>query len=224
VSRKQTGTAQPAPADREVLFAQLKQIAQGLGDTFAPFCEVVVHDLTDPRNAIVAIHNNLSGREIGQPATELGLARIADPDYPQVIANYANAFADGRQAKSTSVGIKDTSGAYVAALCLNVDLTLFQSLHSAIGQFTSAAAQGGPGETLNPANADAIRRRIDQFAAQYATTPRTLKTAQRRILLRELRDAGCMQVRRSSEVIAAYLGVSRATVYADAKQLMHAVT
>ena len=90
------------PADREILFDQLKQIAQGLGETFAPFCEVVLHDLTDPKNAIVAIHNNLSGRKIGQPATELGLARIADPNYAQVIANYANAFADGRQAKSTS--------------------------------------------------------------------------------------------------------------------------
>ena len=204
-------------ADREVLFAQLKQIAQGLGETFAPFCEVVVHDLTDPKNAILAIHNNLSGREVGQPATELGLARIADPDYPQVIANYANTFADGRQAKSTSVGIKDADGRYVAALCLNVDLTLFQNLQSAIGQFTSVDAQNGPRESLNPAGAAAIRARIDQFAARRATTPRALKTEERRTLLRELKEAGCLQVRRSAEIIAAHLGVSRATVYADAK-------
>jgi predicted transcriptional regulator YheO len=218
VSRKppQPATSDRA-ADREVLFAQLKQIAQGLGETFAPFCEVVVHDLTDPKNAIVAIHNNLSGREVGQPATELGLARIADPDYPQVIANYANTFADGRQAKSTSVGIKDADGRYVAALCLNVDLTLFQNLQSAIGQFTSVDAQNGPRESLNPAGADAIRARIDQFAARRATTPRALKTEERRTLLRELKEAGCLQVRRSAEIIAAHLGVSRATVYADAK-------
>ncbi|WP_026175840.1 helix-turn-helix transcriptional regulator [Methylobacterium sp. 88A] len=223
MNRKQADLARSAAANKEVLFVQLQQIAQGLGETFAPFCEVVVHDLTDPKNAIVAIHNNLSGREVGQPATELGLARIADPDYPQIIANYANAFADGRQAKSTSVGIKDASGAYVAALCLNVDLTLFQSLQSAIGQFTHVDAENGPGETLNPANADAIRARIDLFAAQQATTPRALKTEQRRMLLRELKDTGCMQVRRSSEVIAAHLGVSRATVYADTKQLTDAV-
>jgi predicted transcriptional regulator YheO len=218
VSRKppQPATSDRA-ADREVLFAQLKQIAQGLGETFAPFCEVVVHDLTDPKNAILAIHNNLSGREVGQPATELGLARIADPDYPQVIANYANTFADGRQAKSTSVGIKDADGRYVAALCLNVDLTLFQNLQSAIGQFTSVDAQNGPRESLNPAGADAIRARIDQFAARRATTPRALKTEERRTLLRELKEAGCLQVRRSAEIIAAHLGVSRATVYADVK-------
>lgn len=115
---------------------QLGQIAQGLGETFAPFCEVVVHDLQDPNHAIHAIHNNLSGRRVGDPATELGLARIADAQYPEVIANYANRFPDGRQAKSTSIGIKDSNGQYVAALCMNLDLSLFQSLQSAMGQFT----------------------------------------------------------------------------------------
>lgn len=203
--------------DKEALFDQLKQIAQGLGQTFAPFCEIVVHDLTDPKNAILAIHNNLSGRQVRQPATELGLARIADPDYPQVIANYANVFADGRQAKSTSIGIKDADGNYVAALCLNVDLTLFQNLQSAIDQFTSVDAQGGMRESINPAGAAAIRARIDDFAARLATTPRTLKTSDRRTLLRELKEGGYLQVRRSAEIIATHLGVSRATVYTDAK-------
>ncbi len=203
--------------DKEALFDQLKQIAQGLGQTFAPFCEVVVHDLTDSKNAILAIHNNLSGRQIRQPATELGLARIADPDYPQVIANYANVFADGRQAKSTSIGIKDAEGNYVAALCLNVDLTLFQNLQSAIDQFTSVDAQGGMRESIKPAGAAAIRARIDDFAARLATTPRTLKTSDRRMLLRELKEGGYLQVRRSAEIIATHLGVSRATVYTDAK-------
>jgi len=218
MSLKKSATTPPTkPADREFLFDQLKQIAQGLGETFAPFCEVVLHDLTDPNNAIVAIHNDLSGRKVGQPATELGLARIADPNHAQVISNYANTFADGRQAKSTSVGIKDASGEYVAALCLNVDLTLFQGLQSAIGQFVSVDAQNGPRESLNPASADAIRARIDQFAARRATTPRALSAENRRTLLQELKDAGCMEVRRSSEIIAAHLGISRATVYADAK-------
>jgi YheO-like PAS domain len=155
--KKSAATSRTKSADREILFDQLKQIAQGLGETFAPFCEVVLHDLTDPKNAIVAIHNNLSGRKVGQPATELGLACIADPNYAQVIANYANAFADGRQAKSTSVGVKDASGEYVAALCLNIDLTLFQGLQSAIGQFVSVDARNAPRESLNPAGADATR-------------------------------------------------------------------
>jgi len=217
MSRSKSAVSRKTTAEQKLLFDQLQQVAQGLGETFAPFCEVVLHDLTDPRQAIVAIHNNLSGRKVGQPATELGLARIADPDYAQVISNYANSFADGRQAKSTSIGIKGADGAYVAALCLNVDLTLFQGLQSAIGQFVSVDTQNTLRESLNPVGAEAIRAQIDRFAARRATTPRALATEDRRVLLRELREAGCMEVRRASDIIAAHLGVSRATVYADAR-------
>ncbi|MDP3230053.1 MAG: PAS domain-containing protein [Acidovorax sp.] len=213
-----TARRSPARTDEQTaLLSQVEQIAQGLAATFAPFCEVVVHDLLDPKHSILAIYNNLSGRGVGDPTTELGLARIADPDYPQVIANYANQFADGRQAKSTSVGIKDASGHYIAALCLNVDLTQFRSLQSVVGQFTAITGDTGLSETLDPAGAEAIRQRIDQFAARLSTAPRALKATERRALLRELKDSGSLEVRRAMEVVAQHLGVSRATVYADAK-------
>ncbi|MCW0038375.1 PAS domain-containing protein, partial [Acinetobacter baumannii] len=80
---------QRTPEQRQLL-EQVAKIADGLGQTLAPFCEVVVHDLLDPSHAVLAIHNNLSGRDVGQGATELGLARIQDPGYEQVIANYPN--------------------------------------------------------------------------------------------------------------------------------------
>lgn len=205
-----------AEADKHLL-DQLAQVARGLAETFAPFCEVVVHDLTDPAKAITAIHNNLSGRQVGQPATELGLARIADPDHPQVIANYANRFADGRRVKSTSIGIKGADGRYVAALCLNVDLTLFQSLQSAIGQFTQLDPTAIVQDVLTPVSTEDICTRIDTFAARLATSPRALKTGDRRLLLRELKAAGCLQVRNSTDIIAAHLGISRTTVYVDTR-------
>jgi predicted transcriptional regulator YheO len=199
------------------LLDQLAHIADGLGQTFAPFCEVVVHDLRDPQHAIVAIANNLSGRAIGAPATELGLARIADPAYPPVLANYANRFADGRPAKSTSIGIKDAKGRYAAALCLNVDLSAFQQLQSAVDRFTQVDAEHSPGESLDPAGADAIRKRIDAYAARLATTPRALNAPARRALLQELRADGLLQLRHAMPTVAAHLGVSRATVYSDAR-------
>lgn len=199
------------------LLAQLQQVADGLGKTLAPFCEVVLHDLTEPEHAILAIHNNLSGRSVGAPATELGLARMADPGYDQVIANYPNTFPDGRLAKSTSVGIKDSAGRYVAALCLNVDLTVFRSLNTMLTQFGSVDTSTAVQETLQPSGADAIRLRIDDFAARHGTTPRALKLEERRALMRELKDSGLSDVRRAMDIVAAYLNVSRATVYNDAR-------
>jgi predicted transcriptional regulator YheO len=208
-------------AEQQALLEQVQHIAQGISATLSPFCEVVVHDLLDPRHSILAIHNNLSGRAVGDPTTELGRARIADPDYPQVITNYPNQFADGRQAKSTSVGIRDTSGRYVAALCLNVDLTLFRGMQNMLEQFGRTGEAGGMHETLGPSTtpsgAEALRAHIDQFAARLATTPRSLKIDDRRTLLRELKAAGLLDVRRAMDLIAQHLGVSRATIYSNAK-------
>ena len=203
--------------EQQLLLAQVKQIAEGLAKTFAPFTEVVVHDLLDPAHAVLAVHNNLSGREVGHPATELGLARIANAEVDQVIANYPNRFADGRQVKSTSIGIKDSQGRYIAALCMNVDLTLFQGFQSALNQFTSIEGDTPAHENLDPAGADAIRGRIDDFAARLASTPRSLRVGDRRTLMKELRAAGLLDVRRAMDTIASHLGVSRATVYSDAK-------
>lgn len=203
--------------EQQQLLSQVKQIAEGLAQTFAPFTEVVVHDLLDPAHAVLGVHNNLSGRQVGDPATEIGLARIMDPEYAQIIANYPNQFADGRQVKSTSIGIKDSEGRYVAALCMNVDLTLFQGFQSALNKFTAVDTNNTVKESLDPSGADAIRARIDEFAARMAATPRSLKAEERRILMGELKAAGMLEVRRAMETIAAHLGVSRATVYSDAK-------
>lgn len=204
-------------AERKLILEQLEQVARGLGETFAPFCEVVVHDLTRPEHAILALHNNLSGRSVGDPATELGLARIADSEFPQVIANYANQFSDGRPVKSTSIGIRDSSGQYVAALCLNVDLSIFRGLQTVLEQFGQTGTSVGLRESLDSGGADGIRRRIDQFAARLSKSPRSLSTEERRKLIRGLAESGCLEVRRAMEIVSSYLGVSRATVYNDAK-------
>ena len=208
-------------SEQQVRLFQVEQIADGLARTFAPFTDVVVHDLLDPAHSILALHNNLSGRQVGDPATELGLARITDPEYAQVIANYPNQFADGRQIKSTSIGIKDADGRYVAALCLNVDLTLFHGFQSALNKFTTVDGATPVNESFDPSGADGIRARIDEFAARIAVTPRSLRTQERRMLMKELRAAGMLEMRRAMDTIAAHLGVSRATVYSDAKDTHH---
>lgn len=203
--------------DDNTLLRQLDNIAKGVSATLSPFCEVVVHDLTHPDHAILAIHNNLSGRAVGQPATEMGLARIASAEFPQIVANYANQFADGRPVKSTSIGIKDANGEYVAALCLNVDMTLFRGMQSALSQFT-AVASAPLVEHLEPAGLEAIRRYIDRYAATRATTARALSVDDRKVLIQALGQEGLLEVRKSMDTVAQHLGISRATAYLYARQ------
>jgi predicted transcriptional regulator YheO len=201
-------------AEDEHLLAEAERIAVAVGRMFPGLCEVVLHDLRRPEHAIRAIENNLSGRHVGDAATELGLARIADPDYPSVLQNYPNQFADGRQVKSTSIGIKNSRGEYIAALCLNLDLSTLAPLTRTLTNLvTAGAGTEAPLETLRPRSARDLREVIDKYAASRSTAPRALSRDGKRELVFQLHQEGFFETRGSAQTIADLLGVSRATVY-----------
>ncbi|MFC7983398.1 transcriptional regulator [Streptomyces sp. NPDC057336] len=203
----------------EHLIREAEQIAVALGRMFPGLCEVVLHDLRDPRQAIRVIENNLSGRQIGDSATELGLARIADPEYPSVIQNYPNQFPDGRPAKSTSIGIRNAAGRYIAALCLNLDVSVLSPVTLALSNLvaTDTEHREQPLETLRDRTARELRRTVEALAAERAAAPRSLSREDKKALVRQLHRDGYFDSRDAAQTIADLLGVSRATVYNYAK-------
>ena len=200
-------------SENELLIKQARVIAEGVGKTLSPLVEVVLHDLTKPEHSIVFIENNLSGRSLGEPATELGRARIADPNFPEIVQNYANRFPDGRPAKSTSIGIKNSKGEYVAAVCLNMDISMLTSTAIALNKFVHAdEGQDEISESLTPQQ-KSIQETIQHYAASLNTTPRALNVAQRRAVVATLVGKGLMALKNAQRVVAKALGIARSTVY-----------
>ncbi len=198
----------------EVLLREAEKIAVALGRMFPGLCEVVLHDLRDPDHAIRAIEGSLSGRSVGDPATELGLARIADPDFPDVLQNYPNQFPDGRPAKSTSIGIRNAEGTYIAALCLNLDVSVLGGAARALTALVSADEQDRPlTETLRARTASELRTVVEEFAAARGHSPRGLPASAKKELARSLKEQGFLEVKNAVPALTALLGVSRATVY-----------
>ncbi|MFG2603494.1 transcriptional regulator [Streptomyces sp. NPDC048514] len=215
---RQGGTA--STGDDEHLVREAEKITVALGRMFPGVCEVVLHDLRHPEHAVRAIENNLSGRQIGDPATELGLARIADPAYPGVIQNYPNRFPDGRPAKSTSIGIKNAAGEYIAALCLNLDISVLSPVTLTLSNLvaTEAEHRDRPLETLRDRTARELRQVVEELSARRAATPRSLSREDKKALVRRLHQDGYFDSREAARTIADLLGVSRATVYNYAKR------
>ncbi|WNO76415.1 MULTISPECIES: helix-turn-helix transcriptional regulator [unclassified Streptomyces] len=201
-------------AEDELLLREGEKIVVALGRMFPGLCEVVLHDLRYPDHAVRAIENNLSGRTVGDPATELGLARIADPDYPSVLQNYPNRFPDGRPAKSTSIGLKNSRGHYVAAICLNLDVSLFATAaRSLAGLVRTEEPDVSLEETLRARSSGELRAAVEEFSAARGQTPRSLDGASRRELVRSLKERGFLEVKHSVQALTDLLGISRATVY-----------
>lgn len=219
VDREAHETAAPTGDDgRDVdghLIAEAEKVAVALGRMFPGLCEVVLHDLREPDHAIRVIENNLSGRQVGDSATELGLRRIQDPNYPSVIQNYANSFSDGRPVKSTSIGIKNDEGQYIAALCLNLDVSVLSPVTLALSNLvaTEPGNRDEPLETLNDRNARELRSVVERIASEQSSTPRAMSRAAKRGLVRRLHTDGYFESRGAAQTIADLLGISRATVY-----------
>jgi predicted transcriptional regulator YheO len=199
-------------SERFLVLEEAKKIGRALAETLAPLWEVVVHDLTHPDHSIVFIGNNLSGRAVGDPATELGLARIANSEFPDVLANYANAFADGRPAKSTSIGLRDKSGRFVAAICLNMDVSYLRGVQGYLRSVTEIAENTAAShETLG--KREPVEGKILQFAAMRNRDPRALASDEKRELIQKLQADGEFEVRGAAERIAAAIGISRTNLY-----------
>lgn len=203
----------PGLSDKAWLMREASRVTSALGETLAPLCEVVLHDLTDPEHAIVQIENNLSGRSVGDSATELGLARIMDANFPEVIANYANSFADGRQVKSTSIGLKDKSGKYIAAICMNIDISYLRSISGYLNELSRVNSPAvSVNENLKRRSGD-ISETILAFAATKNRDPRALTSDERSEILKRLMDEGELERRGAAETIASTIGISRSNIY-----------
>ncbi len=198
--------------EHDLLLREGQKIVEGLAKTLSPMCEVVLHDLRPPGHGIVLIENNLSGREIGGCVTEMGLARIADPNFPDVVANYANRFPDGRAVKSTSIGLKDSKGKFVAAICLNIDISYLQSITTYLGDLTRVEADEVPTENLGTATGS-IEDCVQRFASQHNKSPSSLSSAEKRKLVQMLSNEGRLEQRGAADKIAALLGSTRSSVY-----------
>jgi predicted transcriptional regulator YheO len=200
-------------SDKAWLMREASRITTALGETFAPLCEVVLHDLTVPEHSIVQIENNLSGRSVGDSATEIGLARIADAGFPDIVANYANKFADGRPVKCTSIGLKDKAGKYVAAICLNVDVSYLKSVSAYLNELTRIKSEHAPVEENLGSRTQDVAAKILAFAAARNRDPRALTSEEKGEILQQLAAAGELERRGAAEKIAAIIGLSRSNIY-----------
>ncbi|MGI9371249.1 MAG: helix-turn-helix transcriptional regulator [Hyphomicrobiales bacterium] len=199
--------------EHALLLREVGKIAEALAETLDPLCEVVVHDLTNPDHAIVQIENNLSNRKVGDPATELGLARIADKDYPDKLVGYANTLQDGRPVKSTSIGLRNSKGAYVAARCLNLDVSYLSAASAYLGKLAALTQPDGPHENLAPAHQLTLEQRVQAFAQDKNKDPRALSSNEKRELLSALKTEGFLKMRGALEDAAQCLGTSRSALY-----------
>lgn len=225
--------------DGERLLAVFSKLVEPLGRSMPATSEVVLHDLSLLPNSIIAIHGNVTGRVVGDPATDLLLERLSRRDGADSHLNYETVLPDGRRLRSSTMIIRDVAGNPAAALCINTDTSAWETVElvakAVLGrldpaeletlQFTRAVEPAqvpeAPAGAARPSQRETFVRDIDELAKVILTraidetgVPVELMHKRHKVeVVRQLEERGLFLLKDAVELAAQALQVTRFTIY-----------
>lgn len=224
-NRSTANGAQPRRTAEERAWTQqvlaiLEQLVPALGEALGPNSEIVLHDVTRLPNSIVAIANSITGRQVGGPASDLGL-EILQSGWSEHLIGYRSELEDGRVLRSSSLFVKDARGRAVAALCINTDVTSLDKAKDTLQELTelhtlselTGAITAVRGENF-PRNIDDLARSVLRDAiAETGIAVDLMKKRHKIAVVAELQRRGFFTIRDSVDIAAEALQISRYSVY-----------
>lgn len=212
--------------DGERLLAVLEGIVDVLGHALPHGTEVVLHDLARMPGSIVAIRGSVTGRQVGGTAADILVERVTAAEEDKVLG-YESTLPDGRWIRSSALIVRDAAGTAVAALCVNTEIALWQSVERVVASMLgyeprSAARPASPVPATSRSFEEAaftdgagsltdlmIKRQIAAIGVPVDAMRKSHKVA----VVRALKERGVFELRGTVRQAAAALGVSRFTVY-----------
>ena len=190
-----------------------------LADALGENTEVVLHDLSDWHQSVVAIRNGqISGREVGSPITDLSLEMLKTASFEQLpyMANYQGTAKNGHRLKSSTFFIKDAAGSPVGMLCLNSDLheltdgyELLGSMISKLGLRTASAAT----ESFNMNVGELVQSNLHRVCPRFEEQIGHMSQKEKLEVVERLSELGTFLVKGAIGCVAENLGVSVPTIY-----------
>ncbi|MFF7047417.1 transcriptional regulator [Streptomyces griseorubiginosus] len=204
-------------AERDAILAAFRPVVDGIAATFGPVCEVVLHDYRRPEQSVVALSGAVTGRSVGGAMSQIGLRMVARGDEAADELNYVTRTDTGKLVKSSTMLLRDSSGAVFGALCVNVDVGAVSEVHTLLGALagTGAVSAEPPVTTFGDDIDSVVDVMLDAHRHQSWAL---LDRAGRLDLFRSLDERGVFAVRRAIEQVAGRLGISRASAYSYLSQ------
>lgn len=193
----------------------LNRLAKGIAAQFGEKCEVVLHDYEQPfEKTIVAIENgHVTGRKIGDSSTNLGLEIMRGSKGGSDKYSYITQIKDGKILRSTTVYLRDDTGAAIGSLCINFDITDFKMAESTIRTITSNDASHETKEVITNDIGEMLDALIWQ-SVEYVGIPVAHMTREDKIKgLTFLEEKGAFLIKKSGDKVAKVYDISKYTLY-----------
>ncbi|WP_404317044.1 transcriptional regulator [Malaciobacter canalis] len=192
-------------------------IANMIVKTFGKNCEVVLHDLTQPKNSVVyAANGDVTGRKVGQSFDHLIKMVLLNKDFKDdYVVNYFFETEDGRKIKSSSALIRDEKDEVIGMLCLNYDLTLSHLLQEELQDFLGTPSGQETKESEKYVLDQDIVSILDNLIEKIFENTNIEKLTRKDSLeiIKFMDEKGIFLVKGSIDKVAKYMGVSKVTIY-----------
>ena len=194
-----------------------------LSEALGPQFEIVLHDLTDLDQSVVAIENNqISHRIVGSPATDLLLELVktsqtlGNKDY---ITNYKGRARDGKTLKGSTFLIKDETQTPIGALCINMDISAFIQARDQLDTLIhrdepkSVRKTEKVSEELEHSIEDLTANAVNNILSQTPIPPERMSPEEKLHIIDQLNKKGIFLLKGAVSEVAKQLKTSEPTIY-----------
>jgi len=198
-----------------------KPLVKFLAEVLGENCEVVLHDLNNLENSIIAIENgHISGRKVGDALTDLALKIVREghdlkKDY---ITNYTGKTKDGKDLRSSTYFIKKDNKV-AAMLCLNFDVSKFIEARDLLNEFITGdkkenqVIEDYSSEKFTNSIEELMHSIIENHVSRISIPPKRMTAEEKKAVVKELEKEGVFLLKNSISEVARELKTSEATIY-----------
>jgi predicted transcriptional regulator YheO len=192
----------------------LKSIATGVARQFGKNCEVAVHNLTDNMQETVSYIENghVTGRSVGDGASETVLEALRHQGIEDRYGYVTNS-KDGKLLKSTTINIHGEDGDVIAVFCINYDIGDFTLARKSLSEFLAVKTEPKSPETITDNVNDLLEQLLDESHRSIGKPISAMTKEEKRDAVRYLERKGALLIKKSSERITEYYGISKYTLY-----------
>jgi predicted transcriptional regulator YheO len=196
-------------------------IAEFLGPNY----EVVLHDVRNINNSIIAIRNgHISGRKLGGPLADLSFKHIKEnrDSGKKHILLYGKT-KDGRQLKTSTYFIRDEKDNIVGLLGINTDISEFVDLKKRLEEFINYGGEtleaNREEEKFENSIEDIMDTIIDEVIGESRISVDKMDHLDKVEIAKKLNSKGVFLIKGSVAKVAVELMTSEATMYRYIKQV-----
>lgn len=196
-----------------------------IADIIGPHCEVLLHDIVDVENSVIAIRNGyISGRYVGCPLTDLGIKLLENQTYLQhnSLVNYRSKTDTGEKLISSTYYIKDEEQNLIGMLCVNIlnnpdsygNKILAETQLNALFQNAKPAEEADEvSESLSSSLDGVVLEALQKELLKYAVEAERLSAEEKTAVVQALRSNGIFKIKGAIAKVATALKISESTVY-----------